>query len=154
MSETINSNTTLRYHKFSCDCHERGDDNCWCFMNQSRYHSFNRGLDRFLSLKENHGFSDEYMDVNTGCVLFKYNNDWYYYGPVAKKFKKKGTNKWFSWSNKGGEKKKKITRMNRVLGKCVGCGKDISKKYINCYNCNLEKLDKKLDKGLYESIMS
>lgn len=105
----------------------------------------NKGLDRFFNFKEKYGFTDIKTCGNTGCITFLFEGEKYYYGPVSKKFKKKGTNKWFSWSNRNGEKKSSYKKVVRVKGKCVSCDKNIDESYVRCYNCYVAYNEAKLD---------
>jgi hypothetical protein len=135
----------------NCSCIDRNDDNCWCFMGIGRRHDYNNGIDRFFNFKEKHGFTDIIMDVNTGCIMFSFEGEKYYYGPMARKFKKKGTNKWFSWSNRNGKKKSKVVKEDKVEGVCIGCNKIISKLYTRCYNCFMDYNEDKADRSIKKS---
>lgn len=129
-----------------CSC--VNDDDCWCWVGNSRRHDRNKGVDRFFNFKEKYGFTDITVCSNTGCITFLFEGEQYYYGPVAKKFKKKGTNKWFSWSNRNGVKKPSANKKTRIKGKCVDCDRNISTDYVRCYSCCMDYYEKKADKSM------
>jgi hypothetical protein len=147
-SEVKEENNKEDFYSDTGPCSCVNDDNCWCFVGNSRRISRNKGLDRFFNFKEKYGFTDIKTCGNTGCITFLFEGEKYYYGPVSKKFKKKGTNKWFSWSNRNGEKKSSYKKVVRVKGKCVSCDKNIDESYVRCYNCYVTYNESKLDSSM------